>query len=160
MVKTLSCVAKPGIEDSAFGSLFGVACETKGVCDGILADGSTGVYGAYSMCSPQEQLSWVFNEYYAANQKNPQACDFAGNATLQTPATASGPCQALLSQAGPAGTGSVTSAPTGTGSSGGSSSSKKSEAGLTTVPQFGLGVLTFGSYILGAALTGAAMVLL
>ncbi|KAI9787765.1 MAG: 1,3-beta-glucanosyltransferase gas1 [Geoglossum umbratile] len=159
MVKSLNCAAKAGVQDSAFGTLFGSACATKGVCDGIQADGSSGVYGAYSMCSPLEQLSWVFNEYYSANNKNPQACNFAGNATIQTPQTPPSNCQALLSQAGPAGTGIVTSTPSGTGSSG-SSSSKKSAAGLTTVPQFNFGVLTLGFYGLGAILTGAAMVIL
>ncbi|KAH0550875.1 hypothetical protein GP486_007762, partial [Trichoglossum hirsutum] len=122
-----------------------------------MANGSTGVYGAYSMCSSSEKLSWVFNEYYLANKKNAQACDFAGNATIQAAATASGSCQTLLNQAGPGGTGVVTSVPSATGSGSGSSSSKKSEAGLTTVPRFSFGILTFGSYILGAALTGAAM---
>jgi hypothetical protein len=161
MVKSLSCVAKSSVQTTAFDALFKAACGAGGnVCNGIQANGSSGVYGAYSMCSPIEQLSWVFNEYYSANKKNAQACDFNGNASVQAAATASGSCQTLLNQAGPAGTGSVTSAPTGTGSSSGSSSSKKSDAGLTTVPQFGFGILTIGSYVLGAALTGAAMVLL
>ncbi|KAH0543972.1 hypothetical protein FGG08_001739 [Glutinoglossum americanum] len=160
MVKSLSCVAKSSVEDAAFDPLFSVACATGGVCTGIQANGTTGVYGAYSMCSPQERLSWAFNQYYLANKKNSQSCDFAGNATIQTSSTPSGDCQNLLNQAGPAGTGSVTSAPTGTGSSGGSSSTKKSDAGLATVPQLGSGILTFGTYILGAALTGAAMVFL
>jgi len=160
MVKSLNCVAKPGVQDSAFGALFSAACETKGVCDGIGADGGSGVYGAYSMCSPIEQLSWVFNAYYSANNKNAQACNFAGNATIQNPQSPASNCQTLLGQAGPAGTGVVTSAPSGTGSSGGSSPSKKSEAGITTVSQFGFGILTLGSYILGAALSGAAMILL
>jgi 1,3-beta-glucanosyltransferase GAS1 len=160
MVKSLNCVAKPGVQDSAFGDLFSAACSTKGVCDGIQANGSTGVYGAYSMCSPSEQLSWVFNQYYSANNKNSQACNFAGNATIQNPQTPASSCQALLSQAGPAGTGVVTSLPSGTGSSGGSSSSKKSEAGIMTVPQFNFGILTLGSYLLCAALSGAAMIIL
>ncbi|KAI9773417.1 MAG: 1,3-beta-glucanosyltransferase gas1 [Geoglossum simile] len=160
MVKSLECVARPGVQESAFDALFGVACEIKGKCDGIQADGSSGVYGAYSMCSPSEKLSWVFNEYYSTNNKNAQACNFAGNATTQKSQPPASNCQALLNQAGPAGTGVVTSVPSSTGSSGGSSPSKKSDAGIRTVPQFTFGILTLGSYVLCAALSGAAMIFL
>ena len=159
MVKTLSCVANPNLSANSTGPLFAVACGlVNGVCDGIVRNGTTGVYGAYSMCNPTEQLSWVYNQYYLSQKSASSACSFSGNAQTQQPQGVSGDCKNLLSQAGSAGTGTVTSAPTGTGA--GTSTSKKSAAGAVTVPRFDTGLLQLGAYLVGAALTGAGMVLL
>lgn len=163
MVKSLSCVAKPGINVTNVGDLFGTVCGLQtGVCDGIAANGTTGTYGAYGMCNATEKLSWAFNSYFQKQNSNPSACDFSGAATTQTAASASGNCQSLLSQAGTAGTGTVTSAPTGTGggSGGSSTSTKKAAAGAVTVPHFDFGMLQLGAYVVGAVLTGGGMILL
>lgn len=170
MLPALSCVAKPNGNDTAVQSLFAEVCGLfQGVCNGITANATTGVYGAYSMCNATEQLSWAFNAYYQ-NQKGTQnndACDFNGAATTQAAASPTGSCAALISQAGSAGTGTVTSVPSGTGSgggSGGSSSSstatKKGAAGMVTVPSFSFGMLSLGIYVMAAAMVGAGMVLL
>ncbi|KAI9640271.1 1 3-beta-glucanosyltransferase gel4 [Ciborinia camelliae] len=52
----------------------------------------------------------------AAGHLASTACDFSGSAKIQSGSTSS-TCSALISQAGTAGTGTVSSAPTGTGSS-------------------------------------------
>lgn len=163
MVKSLNCVARPGINSTGVGELFGTVCGlSNGVCDGIDGNGTTGKYGAYEMCNAMERLSWAFNSYYLKQNSNPSACNFNGAATTQAAASPSGSCQSLISQAGSAGTGTVTSVPTGTGSgSGGSSTStKKGAAGAVTVPNFDFGMLQLGAYIVGAVLTGAGMILL
>lgn len=162
MVKSLSCVAKPGINVTSVGDLFGTVCGLqKGVCDGITANGTTGTYGSYGMCNATEQLSWAMNSYFQKQNNNPSACDFNGAATTQAAASPSGNCQSLISQAGSAGTGTVTSAPTGAGGgSGGSTATKKAAAGAVTVPSFDFGVLQLGAYVVGAVLTGAGMILL
>jgi hypothetical protein len=160
MLKSLSCIANPNLNANATGPLFQIACGLEaGVCDGIAANGTTGVYGAYSMCNPTEQLSWVYNTYYLSQKKASGACDFGGNAQTQQPQSASSDCQNLLNQAGPAGTGTVTSAPTGTGGAA-SSTTKKSAAGAVTVPRFETGLLQLGAYVIGAILSGVGMILL
>lgn len=163
MVKSLNCIAKPGINVTNVGDLFSTVCGlSKGVCDGITANGTTGTYGAYGMCNATEQLSWAFNSYYQKQNANPSACDFNGAATTQASVSPSGNCQSLISQAGTAGTGTVTSAPTGSGSGGGgsSTSTKKGAASAVTIPSFDFGLLQLGAYVIGAVLTGAGMILL
>ena len=62
MVKGLDCVAKSSVSDDSMGELFGYVCGQEGVdCTEILANGTTGKYGEFSMCSPSERLSWVLN---------------------------------------------------------------------------------------------------
>ena len=162
MVQNLTCVAKANLDNTTSTNLFNYLCDphTGNYCGGIHANASTGVYGAYSGCNATEQLSWAMNQLYlnqTANN-NANACDFNGAATKQS-GKANGNCQALVSQAGPAGTGVVTSSPSGTSSSS-SSSSTKSSAGLVTVPRFDFGMLQLAVYVTVAALVGAGMVML
>lgn len=168
MVSSLSCVANTGLSGNETAQLFSTVCGLdNSACSGIIANGTTGVYGAYSMCDAYSQLSFAFNQYYSAQGKASTACDFSGNAKTQTGSSNSS-CKALLSQAGSAGTGTVTTAPTGTGSSSGSSSSssssstttKKSAAGAVIVPRFDMGLLQLSAYIVVAGLAGAGMIVL
>ena len=116
------------------------------------------------MCNATERLSWAMNEFYfnekANNKEDTHPCSFNGNATLQK-SSLTGECKDLVSQAGAAGTGTVTSAPTGTGSAGGAATtSKKGAAATLTVPKFDLGLLQLAVYVFSAGLVGAGMVLL
>ena len=163
-------MAKSGLSDTDVESLFGEVCglDNGAPCVGITPNATTGVYGAFGMCNATQQLSYAFNAYYlqqmSSNSGNTDACDFKGSASTQSPASPSGTCSSLLSQAGAAGTGTVTSVPSGTSSSSGSSSSststKKSAAGTVTVPNFSLGMVQLGLYVTVAALVGAGMLLL
>ena len=134
-------------------------------CGGILANASTGNYGAWSMCNATERLSWAFNQYYlnqtATNTDNANPCDFSGQAQSVRPRPANS-CRAVISQAGAAGTGSVTDAPTPTGGSSGpgSSSSSSAAAGVISVPAFDLGILKLAAYVTSAMMVGAGMMLL
>ena len=159
MVKNLTCTAKSSISSDAFGALFNASCPEAGACDGIAADGSTGQYGAYSMCSSAEQLAWAFNNYYFNHPGSNDACDFSGNATKQSPTILNG-CDSLLSQAGTAGTGQVTSQPSGTAAIGGAASSSSSAAVALTLPPFDLRLLGVGAYVTVVAIAGAGIVLL
>jgi len=99
MVKGLDCIAKPSVSQDAMGTLFGYVCGQSNVdCSGILANGTTGKYGEFSMCSPSERLSWALNAYYNANGKTSKSCDFSGNATTQT-AQSDSTCKAALQSA-------------------------------------------------------------
>lgn len=174
MVSNLTCVAKSSLSSTQIKEKFNYICDPAqgDNCAGILANGSTGAYGAYSMCSDTERLSWAFNQYYlnqtATNTQNTSPCDFGGAASKISPKLASS-CKAVVSQAGTAGTGSITNAPTatggsgsgsGTGSSSGSSSSSKGAGVVLGVPAFDFGVLKIAAYITSAMLVGAGMVLL
>jgi len=164
MVSSLSCVANTGLSGNDTATLFSSVCGMdKNACNGITANATTGVYGAYSMCDPYSQLSFAFDQYYQTQSKASTACDFDGNAKIQSGSVGSS-CKAILGQAGTAGTGTVTTIPTGTGSSSGSSSpastSKKGAAGAMTVPKFDMGLLHLGAYVLVAGIAGAGMILL
>ena len=172
MVSSLNCVANDNIADESIGDLFGYICSSKtgnpDYCNGVDKNGTSGVYGAYSMCKPQEQLSWIMNSFYEGSNKNSQACDFGGNATSTSP-NVNPDCSALLNQAGAQGTGTVTSVPTGTGSIGATdapgapgspgASSSGAASGLI-IPAFDFGILFTGMYATVAALVGAGMILL
>ncbi|KAI9723588.1 MAG: hypothetical protein M1812_000888 [Candelaria pacifica] len=172
MLKTLTCVAKPGIDSDGVQKAFDSVCGySNGLyCAGVQPSAANGTYGAYSMCNSTEQLSFALDQYYKAqNQQNQaSACNFGGAAQTQAAASASGDCQNLVSQAGTAGAGTVTSAPTGnpgSGSSGSGSgspsgSSTKASASMVHVPSFDFGLLKLGAYVIGAALTGMGMIFL
>ena len=167
MISNLTCVARSGLSDDDVQSQFDYICDPRqgNNCGGILANASTGNYGAWSMCNATQRLSWAFNQYYlnqtATNTRNANPCDFSGQAQRVTPRPASS-CRAVISQAGGAGTGSVTNAPTATGGSSGSGSSSSSSgaAGVISVPTFNFGMLKLAAYITSAMMIGAGMMLL
>lgn len=166
MVSSLSCVANSGLSGNQTATLFSTVCGLdSSACNGITANATTGVYGAYSMCSASQQLSFAFNQYYMNQKSASTACDFGGNAKIRSGSTSSS-CKSMLNQAGSVGTGTVTSVPTGTGSSSGAggsssaSSTKKSAAGTVIIPRLNTGLLHLAAYILVAAMSGAGMVLL
>ncbi|QSZ31971.1 hypothetical protein DSL72_001540 [Monilinia vaccinii-corymbosi] len=164
MVKSLSCVASSSVSGNASAELFQYVCglDSK-ACDGIGKNATTGVYGAYSMCTGTQQLSFVFDQYYQSQNKASTACDFNGSAKIQS-GSKSSECSSLLSQAGSSGTGTVTSAPSGAGASSTSTASsnpnKKSAAGATIVPRFDMGLLQLGAYLVVAGMAGAGMIML
>jgi hypothetical protein len=157
MTASLSCNVQSTVDPTAYGTLFGTVCGYGGgaACAGIKADPSTGTYGAYSMCSPQEQLGFVFNQYYQSQNSAATACNFQGAAKVQQGASPASSCTALLNQAGAQGTGTVTSQPTG-GSGGSSGSGKKSGAGAVG-PSLGL---MLGAWVLVSGMAGAGLILL
>ena len=167
MVSNLTCVTRSGISNDDIQTQFDYICDPRqgNNCGGVLANASAGVYGAWSMCSASQRLSWAFNHYYenqtSTNSQNNNPCDFRGTARKVTPRPAD-TCKGVIGQAGAAGTGAVTSAPAPTGgsSSSGSSSSSRASAGVTTAPSFDFAVLKLGAYITSAMAVGAAMLLL
>jgi len=84
---SLSCQFVPTFNyTNVVGSLIGTACGLLGQaganCNDIAGNGSTGVYGRVSGCDPTVKLSYVMSLFYELNNRNPQACDFSGNATV------------------------------------------------------------------------------
>jgi hypothetical protein len=135
------CVVASSVSSEDYSSLFGYLCGEIS-CDGITANGTSGVYGAFSGCNAKDQLNFVLNLYYQSNSKDSSACDFSGSASVNSSPKTASSCAAILSEAGSVGTGSITvsvtasgsaadatgSSGSGSGSSSASSSAKKSGA--------------------------------
>lgn len=166
MVKSLSCVAGSSLTGNATADLFDYICAANSgkACVGVTTNATTGVYGSYSMCTANQQLSFAMNAYYSLNSKASTACDFNGQGSIQKAATAS-TCSTLLAQAGASGTGTVTSVATATGdssSSGGSAASSSAAGASNTVKMayYDDGNVKLGLYIVVALLTGVGMLAL
>jgi hypothetical protein len=162
MVTSLGCVAKSGLSGKDISDTFDYICgQDNAACTGILANATTGAYGAYSMCSASQKLSFAMNQYYSHHSNAATACDFSGKAQTQTGTTSSA-CSPLVSQAGDAGTGTVTSFPSSAGTTGGAAaaSSSTGAAGVLTIPRFDVGLMSLGIYVTAAMMAGAGIVLL
>lgn len=168
MMDSLTCVASDDVKPGKMEDLFGTVCGYGDSCDGISTDATKGKYGAYSMCSGKERLSYAFDTYYQSQDEKgngANACDFNGAAKKQSSKGSKGNCKNLMDQAGPKGTGTVTSSPSGVAGSGSDSggdseSSTGAAARGMVAPEFNFGMLKFGAYIVSAAMAGAGLILL
>jgi hypothetical protein len=165
MYDSITCVPNLGLDpnSNAISDLFSTICGLGGgsQCDGIMANATTGDYGAYSMCNTTEQLGWVLNAYYEAQDSTNKAsaCNFNNSATTRATVSANRACTSLLSEAGTVGTGVVTSQPTATTDGGASASGSKGvAAGLH--PAFISSDIHIGSIIALGLLSGLGMILL
>ncbi|KAI2628538.1 carbohydrate-binding module family 43 protein [Hypoxylon sp. NC1633] len=163
---TFQCNVASNDEDS-YAAAFNFICGVDGgkYCGGIARNATTGDYGAIGGCSPKQQLGFVANQYYMDSSAKQSACDFNGVASTQSPTTTAG-CEALLSAAGTAGTGSVPS-PTGqqgtavAGTAAASSSSQGAAAGtMGTSAFFNYGKAYFVAYVITALVSGVGMFVL
>lgn len=109
MVGNLQCNIK-STNASAYEAAFDFICgkENGKFCPAIQRNATSGTYGGLSGCDPKDQLAWVANQYYLANNKASTNCDFGGLATVQSATTASN-CQSLLQALGTQGTNTVAS---------------------------------------------------
>ncbi|KAM3562439.1 hypothetical protein MY1884_001834 [Beauveria asiatica] len=151
MADSLDCVVSDNLDSKSYGDLFGNVCgANQKICAGINGVTKLGNYGAYSMCSPKEKLSYVLDAYYRANGKSSDACGWKG-AKLQKGSTASN-CQKSLSDAKEQNNAiaTATSNVAAPKSSGGSSSGgNKENFGVRTAPS---GVLAAGVVAMAALL--------
>lgn len=148
------CVPDSSLSTTKLGTLLGTVCGYTD-CSGIDANGTTGEYGAYSMCPIKDQLAFVLNKYYEAQNKAQSACAFSGSASTKATTAATGTCSAQIKEAGSAGTGTVTTEATATADSSSSSSTSgtsSSGAGPKTVHAS----VAFGSFEV-AAYSGLAL---
>ncbi|KAF5323504.1 hypothetical protein D9611_005818 [Ephemerocybe angulata] len=106
----LSCQFKPATANYSVvvGELINSGCgllgQAGGSCAEIGGDGATGVYGRLSGCDPRVKLSYVMSQYYEATNKNAASCSFAGNATVNSAASAAAPAAATSCIASPSAT--------------------------------------------------------
>jgi len=163
-----ACVIRPSVPESSYGNIFNYICsQDPSACAGIATNATTGTYGAFAPCPPNQQLNYVMNQYYASQSSAASACSFNGNAQVTAAAAPAGTCSALLNAAGAAGTGSVSAgratgtAASGSGAAGGSASSTGNAAspGVST-PSLGFSMVHVGLYVCVAVFTGAGMIFL
>ncbi|TPR09813.1 Fungal specific transcription factor domain family protein [Aspergillus niger] len=163
MVDAATCTVKDSLDSDDIGDLMGEVCGMMS-CSGITGNGTTGKYGAYSMCNSKQQLVFVLNEYYE-KQKSAgnaaSACSWGGSATTKSATSATGSCKTYMSEAGTAGTGLVTSEATATAGSSGSTASSTSvsstSAGAKAVH---VGYFQLAVYVAVAVVSGFAMIML
>ncbi|KAH7141298.1 Glucanosyltransferase-domain-containing protein [Dactylonectria estremocensis] len=163
MVKSSSCVPSTSLKVKGYSAIFDYICgEDISLCAGINGNGTSGVYGAYSMCGDAAKLAYVLDAYYKSQNSADTACDFDGKATTQTASTAS-TCEDALASA------SSINAVAATATAG--SSSNSTEDATNNDDSFGnpsaaighlftLGDYAVGAYLVAAAGVGAGMVLL
>ncbi|CAO3589735.1 unnamed protein product [Absidia cylindrospora] len=89
MKDNLSCLSSDEVFQSSSNSSLGTQLDTMcGLvsCKDISGEGEKGKYGAFSFCSPDEKLSWLYNLYMTQNKNDKSAtCDFNGFANPTTP---------------------------------------------------------------------------
>ncbi|KAJ5809059.1 uncharacterized protein N7503_001277 [Penicillium pulvis] len=157
-----ACVADSSLSSAKLGKLLGIVCGYTD-CGGIESNGTTGDYGAYSMCGVKDQLAFALNKYYSEQSESATACSFDGSASTKATTAATGTCSSQMKEAGTAGTGTVTTEATATAdSSSSSSTSSSSSAGApASIHQsVAFGSLQVGAYAAIALLTGMGMILL
>jgi hypothetical protein len=155
MYNTLSCVPKSGLATDKFGDIFDYICGAKPqACDGINGNVTTGVYGAFSMCSDEQKLGYVLDQYYNLLNGDSSACDFNGEAVVTKAASASSSCSAALSSA------SVAASSTGSSASSSASASDSFARPMSIKSAFTIGDLAIGAYVVVAMGLGAVMVAL
>ncbi|KAE8356887.1 Glucanosyltransferase-domain-containing protein [Aspergillus coremiiformis] len=165
MEQSLSCALKDNVSGEELNKLFGTVCGYD-VCEGVTTNATTGKFGAYSVCTAQQQLSFAMNLYYEkqkAKGNGDTACDFDGAASTKSGDSGSSACSALLDEAGTSGTGIVTSSPIGTagsGASGAAASSSEGASGMVTPSSVSVSVLQLGACVITAMVAGAGMIFL
>ncbi|KAH8892425.1 hypothetical protein GQ53DRAFT_822648 [Thozetella sp. PMI_491] len=94
MFELATCVPSPSLNLSSVGVIFDTICgKDSKFCRDVISNSTSGVYGAYSMCSETQRLASVLNAW----GENGGQCDFAGEAVAATPvAAAVATCSALL----------------------------------------------------------------
>jgi len=99
MVAASTCAPSDDLDDKDFGEIFGFICGSdEDVCVGINGNATTGVYGAYSMCSDRQKLTYVLGAYYESQDQAFDACDFDGQAEPKD-SSAESSCDDKLSSA-------------------------------------------------------------
>ncbi|KAL4799991.1 Glucanosyltransferase-domain-containing protein [Aspergillus venezuelensis] len=168
MEDTLTCKVKDDVDEEEYGEIFGYICglEDGKYCAGQQADAVKGKYGAYSVCTTKQQLSFVMTQYYKAQNSN-DACDFDGRGETTEASDSSDSCSSLLDEAGTDGTGNVTTPDggvggdaSGSGSSGGSETSDGAAGNGPRPMAVFVGNWQMGAYILTSVIAGAGMLLL
>lgn len=163
MYNSVGCVPASSLKTKAYADIFDYICgENSELCAGINGNATTGVYGAYSMCTQKQKLAYVLDQYYKDQDSASTACDFDGQATTQEASSASSCKSALASASSVNAVAATASAGTETTSTSSSSASGDSfgnpAAGIGRL--FSVGEFAIGAYLVAAIGAGAGMIFL
>ncbi|KAF2672971.1 hypothetical protein BT63DRAFT_466487, partial [Microthyrium microscopicum] len=124
MLQSLACAGDPNnVEQTSLDALELLCGESEinPKCAGITGNSTTDMYGTLGtgtiMCSPSERFFFVQNQFYVSQAdvaKPPEERCSSLHGTIQSPQatrSVSNACQIVLRQAGPQGTGTITSTP-------------------------------------------------
>lgn len=162
MFNALTCVPSSSLKTSGYSSIYGYICgEDDSYCAGVSTNGTSGVYGAYSMCNSTQKLGYILDQYYQGQSSSASACSFDGDASTQAASTASA-CKTKLASASSVNAVAATATAGTTGTGTGSSSSSSSTSSSLAMPSvhrafFSLGDMAVGLYMLVALGAGAAV---
>lgn len=157
MYKSLTCTLDSSVTADGYGSMFSYICSNDAdACASIASDPATGVYGPYVGCNSTQQLGAVLQAYYENQNSASTACDFGGNATINSSPASNSTCDTLMEAA----SSSASAGATSTGSSSGSSSTANFAAPIGRMERVSIGSLAVGMYMVMAAGVGAAMIAL
>ncbi|KAI5304459.1 1,3-beta-glucanosyltransferase gas1 [Ascosphaera pollenicola] len=177
-VQSLGCKLKSNVSKKKYPDLFDTIYSfgSKYTAD-IYSNGTSGLYGAFSMCDASDQLSIAIDSYYQHQVKKSSAhgehaCDFDGAAETQSAKKPSGTCDKAIKSAVAA----ATSTPTGgvdnthtdtnetdtsSSSSASASATESGAAGILRAPSVGFsGLFGIAAYVATAMLAGAGTLLL
>jgi len=161
MSNVFTCVVNPGTTPAIRGELLDYTCQTLaangGSCDEIAANGATGVYGPYSYCSAETKLSAAFSLFYANQNYTAAACNFAGNATVNSvaptatdaSASAASSCASSNPTATLSSSGSVQSGNAQQAATGAKKDAKDTSSAQKMVPLASAVLLVLGALLLG-----------
>lgn len=154
---SLSCVPDSGLSVATIGDLMGEVCGYPGSpCVDVVGNGTTGVYGTYSMCNSTVRLAIAIDTYYKAQGSKSSACNFDNQAKVVSPAKAGTSCSSALASASSA----AASESSASGSPTSTSSSSFAVPGRVVDGWFGAGEMAVGMYVVFSAAVGAGMMLL
>jgi hypothetical protein len=112
MMESLSCIARPNLLPENQSAMNMTLCnQNSDWCRAVSANGTTGLYGTFSVCNSTEQASWVLDQNYRNHDNDGKACSSAGGIPRQKTHSQTKQCRILLQEAGPAGTGTITTTP-------------------------------------------------
>jgi len=155
MFNSLACTPVSNLKPTEYGDIFNYICkETPQACAGINGNTSTGVYGAFSMCSNTQKLGYVLDQYYTIQNRAESACDFKGAAAVKSSNVAAS-CSAGLASASSANAVAATAT-----SESGASESENAGMPIQMKNLLTLGDMAVGLYLVVAMGVGAGMVLL
>ena len=158
MYNSLSCQPNAGLSPTKYGDIFNFICDAvPSACGGINGNTSTGVYGAFLGCDDQQKLGYVLNEYYKSQKNAASACDFKGQAQINSKPATGGSCGTALSSASAANSVAATAT---RASSTPSASDKSAAVPMSVKALFSIGDVAVGLYVLVAMGVGATMLVL
>lgn len=172
MYDSLECVPADDLSEKKIQEIYDYLGEqkNKGKIDaltGIYSNGTSGVYGAYSMCNAKQRIAWAMDRY-AKKVGGSNACGFSGKGKSKDATSASGSCSTHMKSIGAAGTNTINAglaassgaADGGSNGGGGSATSSGVAAGVNQPQAVHVGAWQLGAYTAAAIASGVFMIML